>query len=191
MEEQKKSHVARNVIIAIVIVAIILGLFIVGIIGLIIGFKNIIKAADLENKTNTIVSEIKDEIIDPDNLKNVGGAVAEVVDVTEPTNDEPTKAESKTEPATDTSINIGGYSIASGTYIGYENMYDWEAQQSFQVEIKVTIAKDSIIYDGQKTTYTISGNQIIVNGIPVIQAAGTNRLQSMAQSMPYLEYQGY
>jgi hypothetical protein len=70
-------------------------------------------------------------------------------------------------------------------------MFDWEAQKSYKVEIKVTITKNSITMDGKTTGYSVSGNQIILNGIPVLQAVGTNKLQSLAQSTPILSYQGY
>lgn len=174
MEEQKKSHVARNVTIAIVIVVLILGLLTAGIIGFVIFFRNIINNSGIEEKANKVVSELKEEVREPKNTEN------SII----------TPNQNETIPE-DTTINIGGYNIVSGTYIGYETMFDWEAQKEYKVEIKVTITKDTVTMDGHTTSYSVSGNQIIINGLPVVQAVGTNRLQSLAQSMPDLIYQGY
>ena len=178
MEEQKKSHVARNVIIVLIVMAILIGLLIGGTVGLVVIAKKFIKENGIDNKANEFVNELKNEINESEKTQFEDNSL--VV--------EPSKNETKTE---NTSINIGGYKIASGTYIGYENMFDWEAQKSYKVEIKVTITKNSITMDGKTTGYTISGNQIIVNGMAVLQAVGTNQLQSLAQSTPILSYQGY
>jgi uncharacterized protein YneF (UPF0154 family) len=59
MEEQKKSHVARNVIIVLIIMAILMGLLIGGIIGLVVITKKFIKENGIDNKANEFVSVMK------------------------------------------------------------------------------------------------------------------------------------
>ena len=87
-------------------------------------------------------------------------------------------------------ITVNGYKVSFGTYTGEDSLFDMEKQEVIPVHIKVVLESDGITLDGAKRVYAISGDKIMVDGMPIIQVDGDNKLVYLAQSCPTLTYQG-
>lgn len=139
-----------------------------------------------ENKEGTRIEELpikRDDKIVKENSKQTNTEKKNMTEQKEP-------AAETVETAKQKYVIVGGHKISYGTYTGKDALFDWEKQQEIPVNIKIVISENSILLDGQNRSYSISGDMIKVDGMPILQAMGDNTLVYLAQSCPTLKYEG-
>ena len=95
-----------------------------------------------------------------------------------------------------TSINVGGYSLKFGTYKGQIEQGVWDEETmtptSRFTNVVLVLNEKNITVDGQTSSYSISGNNIIWNGNRyLLEVTGNNKIRYNVETCPELLYQGY
>lgn len=136
-----------------------------------------------EKISNTVVDN--DNSSDEEILEN---QTQESPVATVPPSSTPTKPETSVPK---TSIIVGGYTLQFGTYTGTITQYNWETEEDIIHTVKLVLSENTITIDGETGSYSISGSSIVWKGQDyILQVAGNNQIQYMAETCPILVYQG-
>ena len=95
-----------------------------------------------------------------------------------------------------TSVKAGKYTLKYGTYKGTAVQGVWDdttmTSKAKNIDITLVLTEDRITFDGQTTSYKISGTEIKVKGydFTILEATGNNEITYYAETCPKLTYQG-